>query len=85
MTVWFSQEAIAAWRAPPRSTPDGQARYSDLVIETALILRAVFRQPLRQTEGLVSSLFALMGLVLPVPDHSTPSRRAGTLVKPPAG
>jgi hypothetical protein len=39
----------------------------------------VFHQPLRQTEGLVGSLLKLMGLDLPVPDHTTLSRRAGTL------
>jgi hypothetical protein len=60
---------IAAWRAAPDTTPGGQARYSDLAVETALILRTVFHQPLRQTEGLVSSLLELMGLDLPVPDQ----------------
>jgi hypothetical protein len=79
LTIWFSEEAVAAWRAAPRTTPGGQARYSDLAIETALILRTVFHQPLRQTEGLVGSLLELMGLDLPVPDHSTLSRRSRTL------
>jgi hypothetical protein len=51
LTIWFSEEAVAAWRAAPRTTPGGQARYSDLAIETSLILRTVFHQPLRQTEG----------------------------------
>ena len=51
--------------------------YSDLAIETSLILRAVFHQPLRQTEGLVGSLLELMGLDLPVPDHSTWRNRSG--------
>src|SRR3954454_20222803 len=79
LTIWFSEEAVAAWQAAPRTTPGGQARYSDLAVETALILRTVFHQPLRQTEGLVSSLLELMGLDLPVPDHSTLSRRSRTL------
>jgi hypothetical protein len=79
LTIWFTEEAIAAWRAAPRTTPGGQARYSDLAIETSLILRTVFHQPLRQTEGLVGSLLELMGLDLPVPDHSTLSRRSRTL------
>ncbi len=83
LTIWFSEEAVAAWRAAPRTTPGGQARYSDLAVETALILRAVFHQPLRQTEGLVGSLLELMGLDLPVPDHSTLSRRARTLAVAP--
>jgi hypothetical protein len=79
LTIWFTGEAIAAWQAAPRTTPGGQARYSDLAIETSLILRTVFHQPLRQTEGLVGSLLDLMGLDLPVPDHSTLSRRSRTL------
>ena len=28
LTLWVSDEAIAAWRAAPRTTPGGQARYS---------------------------------------------------------
>jgi IS5 family transposase len=83
LTIWFTEEAIAAWRAVPRTTPGGQARYSDLAIETSLILRAVFHQPLRQTEGLVGSLLELMGLDLPVPDHTTLSRRSRTLAVTP--
>src|ERR671921_1117970 len=83
LTIWFSEEAVTAWRAAPRTTPGGQARYSDLAVETALILRTVFHQPLRQTEGLVGSLLELMGLDLPVPDHSTLSRRSRTLAVAP--
>lgn len=79
LTIWFSEEAIAAWWAAPRGTPGGQARYSALAIETALTLRAVFRLAFRQAEGLVGSLVRLLGLDLPVPDHSTLSRRARTL------
>src|SRR5688572_12269474 len=60
-----------------------RADSSDLAIETALILRTVFHQPLRQTEGLVGSLLELMGLDLPVPDHSTLSRRSKTLAVAP--
>jgi IS5 family transposase len=83
LTIWFSEEAVAAWQAAPRTTPGGQARYSDLAVETALILRTVFHQPLRQTEGLVGSLLELMGLDLPVPDHTTLSRRSRMLAVAP--
>ena len=83
LTLWVSDEAIAAWKASPRTTPGGQARYSETAIETALMVRLVFHQPLRQTEGLVGSLLELMGLDLPVPDHSTLSRRAKTLAVAP--
>ena len=33
LTVWFSEEAIAAWRAEPRTTRSGQAHYSALATE----------------------------------------------------
>ena len=41
-----------------------------------MILRTVFHQPLRQTEGLVGSLLELMGLDLPVPDRPFRNLRA---------
>src|SRR4051812_3260907 len=82
LTVWFSPEAIAAWKAEPRTGRGGQPRYSSLAITTALTLRAVFRLALRQTEGLISSVLQLLGLDFPVPDHSTLSRRAETLAVP---
>jgi Transposase DDE domain len=85
LTVWFSDAAIAAWRAEPRPTRGGQACYSALAITTALTIRAVFRLALRQTAGLIGSLIHLLGLELPVPDHSTLSRRAETLEGPRPG
>src|SRR3712207_6345984 len=87
LTVWFSEEAIAGWRAEPRTTRAGQPSYSDLAVATALALRAVFRLALRQTEGLIASILQLLGLDLAVPDHSTISRRAETLAvpRPPCG
>src|SRR5215218_5911786 len=82
LTVWFTEDAIAAWHAEPRTTPGGQPHYSDLAITTALTLKAVFRLALRQTEGLIGSLMRLLGLDLSVPDHTTLSRRAETLEVP---
>jgi hypothetical protein len=79
LTIWFTEAAIAAWRAAPRTTPGGQPHYSALAIMTALTLRAVFRLALRQTEGLIGSIVRLLGLDLAIPDHSTLSRRAETL------
>ena len=82
LTVWFTDEAIAGWRAAPRTTSGGQSWYSPLAILTALTLRAVFHLALRQTEGLIGSIVGLLGLELCVPDHSTLSRRAKTLEVP---
>ena len=65
-----------------RTGRGGQPSYSALAVATALTLRAVFRLALRQTEGLIGSVLQLLGLDLPVPDHSTLSRRAETLEVP---
>jgi Transposase DDE domain len=82
LTVWFSEDAIAAWRAAPRTTRGGQPDYSALAILTALTVRVVFRLALRQTEGLIGSILRLLGLELAVPDHTTLSRRGETLEVP---
>ncbi len=82
LTVWFTDEAVAAWAAEPRTTRGGQPWYSPLAILTALTIRAVFRLAYRQAEGLLGSVIGLLGLVLPVPDHTTLSRRAATLEVP---
>src|SRR5215207_10016287 len=82
LTVWFTEEAIVAWEAEPRTTPGGQPHDSALAITTALMLKAVFRLALRQTEGLIGSIIRLLGLDLATPDHTTLSRRAATLNVP---
>jgi hypothetical protein len=37
--VWFTEEAIAAWRAEPRTTRGGQPHYSALAISNVIELR----------------------------------------------
>src|SRR3954462_11427161 len=82
LTVWFTDEAVAAWRAEPRTTRGGQPPYSAPASLAAPTPRAVFRLGLRQTEGLIGSILRLLGLELAVPDHTTLSRRAATLEVP---
>ncbi len=76
LTGWFTPAAIAGWKTQPRTTPGGQRYYSDLAIETAVALRAVFRLAQRQSEGLIGSIMKMLEIDLPVPDHTTLSRRA---------
>ncbi len=77
--VWLSQEAIAGWCAEGRNTLGGQRRFSNVAVETTLILGAVYRLPLRQSEGIVRSLIELMRLDLIAPDHTTLARRWRTV------
>jgi hypothetical protein len=44
LTVWFTAEAMEAWKAEPRTGRGGQPRYSDLAIATALTLRRDCRE-----------------------------------------
>ena len=50
--------------------------YSDAAIQVLLMFKAVFSLPYRSVEGLACPLMRLMGLELPVPDHTQMSRCA---------
>jgi hypothetical protein len=79
LTVWFSDDALAAWRYGGPTQHGGQFVYSDLAVETCLMLRTVYHLALRQTQGFVQSLLRVMDVDVPVPDYSTISRRAANL------
>lgn len=79
LTLWVTDEAVMSWSAKRRTTPGGQPRFSDLAIETSLMLRLAFHLPLRQLEGFMASIFSLMQVALKAPDHTTLSRRAKIL------
>jgi transposase len=79
LTLWFTEEGVAAWRAPATGERGGQPIYSATAIETGLALRLVFHQPLRQTEGMLRSIADVLGVDIAIPDHTTLSRRAGGL------
>lgn len=83
ITFWFSEDVIDQWHPETGGKRGGQSHYSDVAIETSLTIRTVFGQALRQTEGLVTSLIALMGLDIKAPDHTTLSRRGRTIVVAP--
>ena len=79
LTVWVTPAALAAWH-PPRNGRRGRSlTYSDLAIETGMMLRLAFGRPWRQTEGLLRSLARLMNLDIGIPDHTTLSRRSTTM------
>ena len=79
LTIWFSDDAIKSWRAPTSGRPGGQRIYANMAIEAALTIRMVFHLPLRQTEGFLRSLAEKLELNIPIPDHTTLSRRVKTL------
>ena len=42
LTIWFSEEAIAKWKAEKSGRPGGQRVYSDMAIETSLVVRTIY-------------------------------------------
>jgi hypothetical protein len=81
ITVWISDEVLDEWRPIPKGQRQrgGQVKYSDRVLECLLTLKAVFRLPYRQTEGLGRSIIRLLGVNVPVPDYTTLCKRSGGL------
>ncbi len=79
ITLWISEGAITSWRPEPTGLRGAQRKFSDHAIETALTLRLVFNLPLRQAEGFLRSIMALMSIELEAPDHTTLSRRSQSL------
>ena len=79
LTMWFTEEAVAAWHAPASREWGGQPLDSAIAIETGFALRLVFHQPLPQAEGLLRSIADVLGVDIAIPDHTTLNRRGGGL------
>jgi hypothetical protein len=79
LTVWVTPAAMAAWKPPHSGRRGRPQKYSEIAVETGLMLRLAFGRPWRQTEGMLASILRLLDLDLPVPDHTTFSRRSANL------
>ena len=54
LTVWFDEEAIANWMADKTGKPGGQRVYSDMAIETGLVVRMVYKLAYRTNRRLLA-------------------------------
>ncbi len=79
LTRWIGDDALEHWVDEGPTQQGAQFFYSDVAIETMRTLRELFHQTDRTIEGVRRSLFELLQLPLPVPDHTTLSRRGRTL------
>lgn len=80
LTFWIEESVLEQWIVEELSgKPGASVLYSDLAIGTMATIKAVYRLAGRQCQGFLESIFELMGIDLPVPDHSTLSRRLGQL------
>lgn len=75
--VWFSEETLSRWRYQGNHKPGGLKKYSDIAIETCLIIKSVFQLTYRSCQGFLLSLKRLLNLAnLPLPHYSTLCRRS---------
>ncbi|MCW2239282.1 IS5 family transposase [Azospirillum canadense] len=79
LTVWVTPEALATWTPAQTGRRGWPLAYSDLAIETGIMLRLAMGRPWRQTKGLLRSIVQLLGLDVPVPDDTTLARRSARL------
>jgi hypothetical protein len=81
LTLWIDEKIHQEWYSLGKDNGDKgrPVVYSDIVIETILMLKAVYGLPYRATIGLVKSIIKLMNLSLEMPHYSTVSRRSKRL------
>jgi hypothetical protein len=79
ITFWLSDDIEQTWLYVGEKQRGSQFDYSDKAIEIMLTIKEVFHLTNRSVEGFVRSLFGMMNIDLPVPDHSTLSKRGKTL------
>lgn len=84
LTIWCDERVLQEWSQTERTGRRGASDfYSDSAIIMALTIKAVYRQTLRGTQGLLRSVLQMMKLSdLPVPDYSTLCRRGQRLEVP---
>jgi transposase len=80
LTFWIDELVLQEWVDPYLSgKPGASVYYSDVAILTMATVKAVYRLAGRQCQGVLESIFELLGIELSVPDRSTLSRRVGKL------
>jgi hypothetical protein len=79
ITFWLAEEFEKTWLYTGEKQRGRQFDYSDQAILVMLTVKEVFHLTNRGVEGFVRSLFRMMKIDLPVPDHSTLSKRGKDL------
>jgi len=79
ITFWMSDDFEKTWMHTGEKQRGSQFDYSDQAILVMLTVKEVFHLTNRGVEGFVRSLFRMMKINLPVPDHTTLSKRGKDL------
>ncbi len=79
ITIWLSADLEQSWAYAGEKQRGSQFEYSTQALTIMLTIKSVFHLPNRATEGFVRSIFDRLKVRLPVPDHTTLSRRGKDL------
>jgi hypothetical protein len=75
LTFWLSDDFQKTWLYVGEKQRGSQFDYSDQAILLMLTVKEIFHLTNRGVEGFMRSIFQLLNVDLPVPDHSTLSKR----------
>jgi hypothetical protein len=75
ITFWISADFERTWMHTGAKQRGSQFDYSDPAILVMLTVKEVFHLTNRGVEGFLRSIFQMMRINLPVPDHTTLSKR----------
>lgn len=80
LTMWITEDVMQTWQETEAEPKRGHPRtYTDTAILTMATLQEIYHLGLRQTQGLMESIGAVLHLTVRIPDYSTLSRRRATL------
>jgi hypothetical protein len=79
ITFWMSKDCEKSWLYAGEKQRGSQYDYSAQAILFMLTIKEVFHLTNRGVEGFMRSIFQLMKINLPVPDHTTLSKRGKDL------
>ena len=79
ITFWMSEDFEKTWQYVGEKQRGSQFEYSDQAILVMLTVKEVFHLTNRGVEGFMRSIFQLLKINLPIPDHSTLSKRGKDL------
>ena len=80
LTRWITEDVVQTWHVSEAEPQRGHPRtYTDTAILRMATLQEVYHLGVRQTQGLMESIGAVLHLAVAIPDYSTLSRCRATL------
>jgi IS5 family transposase len=78
LTFWFDKDCLTNWLQ--KDGKKGRPSFSDSVIQLGLVIRTVYKLPLRALQGFIESILKLIKVDLHSPHYSLFSKRAAETI-----